>query len=115
MTLDDLQVRDLLFGDTDPREVALLLCQQGLTGDATERDQRLRIIDALNAHHTRRLADETVALARSSRSLATWTRWLAVATFVVALGTLILAIATLIDDGDDPEVRRTPPAASSAR
>jgi len=101
MALDDENVRDLLMSDnTDPREVALFLCQPGSGIDATEQEQRRRIIEALNAHHSRRLADETVALAQSTRSLATWTRWLAIATFVVALGTLGLAIATILDNND---------------
>jgi hypothetical protein len=90
--LDVNEVRELLFGDTDPREVALPVVEFAMTGDEQERDQRLRIIDALDAQATRRLAAETVELARQTRSVARWTKAMAIATFLLAMATVVVAI-----------------------
>ena len=90
--LDEQQARDLLFGDTDPRELALFLAQQGLTMEAQERDQRMTILNALNIQSNRALAIQTGELARHTRSVATWTRAMAIATFVLALVSIGIAV-----------------------
>lgn len=89
--LDEIQVRDLLFGNTDVRELTLFLAQQSLTMDAVERDQRLVILKALNAHRTGELAVQTAELARQTRHVAQWTRLVAMATLIVAVATIIVA------------------------
>lgn len=89
MSLDEQQVADLLFGDTDVRQLSLFLAQQGLTMDATERDQRQTILQALNAHRTGEMAVQTAKLAAHTATLARWTA-------VVALSTLVLAVATTV-------------------
>jgi hypothetical protein len=92
MALDDNQVRDLLFGETDVRELTLFLAQQSLTMDAVERDQRLIILQALNAHRTGELAVQTAKLARETSRIAKWTRIVALATLLLAIATVVLAI-----------------------
>lgn len=83
--LDDQNVVDLLFGETDPRQLALFLAH-GPEMDPVERDQRLTILNALNAH-------QTAQLARATARLATWTTWIAIATFLVAVAALIGVLA----------------------
>jgi hypothetical protein len=86
-TLDDENVRDLLFGDTDPREVALFLAQQSLSMDAVERDQRLTILTALNIYTTGQMAS-------ASARMAKWTMVLAMATILLAIATPIVAVCS---------------------
>lgn len=81
-SLDENQVRDLLFGREDPREVALDLANRSLTMDSVERDQRQTILAALGVHATQEMAAATVQLAR-------WTRlavWVAVGATVLSCG-----------------------------
>ncbi|MDP8971026.1 MAG: hypothetical protein M3N52_11130 [Actinomycetota bacterium] len=84
-TLDEKTVEDLLFGDTDPRELALLLAQKGLTMDPVERDQRVTILNALNTHATRQMAVQTAKLATGTRALAIFTAVLALTGVAVAI------------------------------
>jgi hypothetical protein len=89
MPLDDETVTDLLFGDTDPRNLALFLAQQSLTMDPSERDQRITILNALNAHRTAELAVQTATVATHTSRVAFWT-------MVLAAGTVVLAAAAVI-------------------
>lgn len=82
-SLDDENVRDLLFGDTDPRDLALFLAQKSLTMDPVERDQRQTILSALSTHATVQMAEATARLAAWTRAMALFTALLAVATVAV--------------------------------
>lgn len=91
--LDENQAHDLLFGDTDPREVALFLAQQGLTMDAQERDQRLTVLRVLNIQATREMAVQTGRLAEETKEVARWTRAMAIVAFlavIVAVGVALM-------------------------
>ena len=94
--LSDENVRDLLFGGTDPREVALFLVQ----GMDNEHDQRVMILDVLNAHATTEMARQTEALATETARMADWTRRMAIVTAALAVVTLIFGIIDLAGDDD---------------
>lgn len=93
MPLDEIQVHDLLFGDTDPREVALFLAQKSLTMDAVERDQRMVVLHALDVHATRELAQRTFQLVSETRRMASWTR---AAVFVAGGGSLVASVISIV-------------------
>ncbi|KAA0235936.1 MAG: hypothetical protein EDR02_01925 [Actinobacteria bacterium] len=92
--LGEKQVEDLLFGDTDPRQLVLFLAQKGETMSSQARDQRRTILDALNAHAGKRMAVETAELASQTSRLAFWTTVMATATLALAV---ITAVANIVN------------------
>lgn len=86
--LDENQVQEMLFGDTDPREVALFLAQQSLTMDPVQRHQRETILNALSIRSNQ-------AMAVATANMAAWTRravWTAVVAILVSSAVGITAL-----------------------
>lgn len=95
-SLGDKQVEEMLFGDTDPRDVALFLAQQSLTMDPVERDQRTTILTALSIQSNRAVAAATQAMAEATDRMACWTRRAVLVAIISAFATSAIAVLALV-------------------